>query len=115
MAVLVGIFATVVGLIWTVSASSMTSRSPFGGSSMFPLFGIVFIVFGIGIAVYQFNRAGEFRAAKQRYHRARRAAAKTKDDKTQRSPRELSAELDHIRTPSEYLEQLGEADSIQRD
>ena len=78
---------------------------------MFPLFGVVFILFGIGIAIHQYNKAGEFRAAKRRYQRARRTAVQGKGDPRQPSPREFLAELDNIPTPREYLEQLSEEES----
>ncbi|MGQ9778577.1 MAG: zinc-ribbon domain-containing protein [Bacillota bacterium] len=46
-----GIVAAVFGVIWTVGAISM------GAPSIFPLFGLVFIVAALGGAVYNFYNA----------------------------------------------------------
>ncbi len=50
--------AVAFGILWTIMASSMTRGSPLGGGvSLFPLFGILFILAGIANAVYSFTQA----------------------------------------------------------
>ena len=57
------VVAIIFGIFWTIIAFSMTSGSPFGiVGSIFPLFGIVFIIVGIIQAVYHYkNATGENR------------------------------------------------------
>ena len=97
MAVVMGVAAIAFGLFWTIGAANMGSRLPGGGLS--PLFGVVFILFGLGMAAYQLNKARDFRTARRRYHRARRVASRDGG----RSADEFLAELEHIPTPHEYL------------
>lgn len=56
-----GALATVFGLFWMGFTSSM----PMAGS--FSLFGLVFIGFGILVAIFGYSKANQFDAAKQRY------------------------------------------------
>lgn len=114
MAVMGGVVVVVFGLFWTVTAANLESRSPLGGSPFpvpFALFGVIFIFVGLATAVYQFTKAGDFRAAKRRYQRARQAAIRDNDQPDHRNPSELLADLDHIPTPGEYLAQLSEEDA----
>jgi hypothetical protein len=62
-----GVFAAVAGLIWMVFASSI-------GAGPFALFGLVFIAFGIGVAVYNYNKAAGYEDAHARYLRRRAKA-----------------------------------------
>lgn len=73
-----GIFLVAFGIFWTVMASSITSSGfgpgPGGGfSSFFPLFGVLFILFGIGVSITGFIKAGKYRDAHEKYQRRRRA------------------------------------------
>ena len=45
------IMAVVVGVFWTIAAASM------GAPGFFPMFGVIFIIFGIVLAVYHFKNA----------------------------------------------------------
>jgi hypothetical protein len=62
-----GIFAAVVGVIWMI----FTARI---GGGCFALFGLVFIAFGIGMAVYNYNKAASYEEAHARYLRRRARA-----------------------------------------
>jgi len=54
----IGSLVTVVfGIIWTVIAFGISSAAPFGFVKIFPLFGIVFVVFGIISAMYNYKNA----------------------------------------------------------
>ena len=71
-AVIFGVIMAGFGLFWTVMAFSITSH--FGGiANCFPLFGLIFVGFGIWMAVTGPKKAAEFEAARRR-HQARRAA-----------------------------------------
>lgn len=70
--VLGGILVVGFGIFWTIMASSMSSFSGMGGFSMFPLFGVLFILFGAGMSISAFVKAGQYRNAQQRYLRRRR-------------------------------------------
>jgi hypothetical protein len=65
--IVMGVFAAVAGLIWMLFASSI-------GAGPFALFGVVFIAFGIGIAVYNYNKAASYKKAHARYRRRRAKA-----------------------------------------
>jgi hypothetical protein len=52
------ILAIVFGIVWTAMAFQLTRHSPFGGIvSIFPLFGVLFIVMGVISAIYNFRQA----------------------------------------------------------
>lgn len=63
--------AVVFGLFWTGMAFSITSGFPGGIGSLFPLFGVVFIVVGIAGSIYSFSRAEQYERAQRRYHQRR--------------------------------------------
>jgi hypothetical protein len=74
-AALTAIVALVGGGLWTIFAFSLVSSGPFGGSGpgmIFPCFGVFFILFGLGVALYQFSRAQQYQQAFERYQRRRR-------------------------------------------
>ncbi len=76
-----GIVIVVFGIFWTAMASSMTG---FGGSgliSIFPLFGVLFILFGAGMSLNAFVKAGQFEEAQRRYQ-LRRSELQNKSRKT---------------------------------
>ena len=64
-AVLVGVIAVGGGSLWTAFASSIP------GAGIFPLFGVLFILAGLGMAVYVYSRAVRYRQAYQRYQQRR--------------------------------------------
>ncbi len=49
--------AVAFGIVWTVIAFGMTSMSGFGFLSIFPVFGIIFVIFGIVSAAYSYKNA----------------------------------------------------------
>ena len=52
------IIAIIFGVFWTVIAANITSNSPFGiVGSIFPLFGVLFIIVGIIQAAYHYKNA----------------------------------------------------------
>ena len=65
-AVLPLIFVVPFGLFWTGMASSMNAPS------LFPLFGILFIVFAIAMAMSTFSKAQQLEEARNRYQSRRR-------------------------------------------
>lgn len=76
-AVVMGVIAVGFGLFWTVMAFGMTAGvagAP-GFGSIFPLFGLVFIVGGAGVSIYQYNKAEQYQAALAEYQRRRAEAA----------------------------------------
>jgi hypothetical protein len=75
-AVVMGVVAVVGGLIWMVFTGSMIANSPsgMGGPPTFlPLFGLLFIAFGVGAAIWQFSKAQAYKEAEETYKRRRRA------------------------------------------
>jgi DNA-directed RNA polymerase subunit RPC12/RpoP len=73
-----GIMITVFGIFWTAMAAGIAGfTGRFGGGpfgrlfSCFPLFGVVFIVFGIGMSIISYNKAGEYEKALRRYNQRR--------------------------------------------
>ncbi len=53
------------GIFWTLSATSM------GAPSVFPLFGVLFILVGVGASVHAFMKAGAYQRAEQAYQQRR--------------------------------------------
>lgn len=70
--VLGGLFIVGFGIFWTVMAASMTGFGEAGVFSIFPLFGILFILFGAGMSIRAFVKAGQYEEAQERYQRRRR-------------------------------------------
>jgi hypothetical protein len=59
------------GIFWTIMAANMGGG--FGGAfDIFPLFGVIFIVAGIGISIYSFTKASQYQRANAEYQRRRR-------------------------------------------
>jgi hypothetical protein len=74
-AIITGVVAVIGGGLWTAFTFSMTSSGPFadsGPGAIFPFFGILFILVGLGISIYQFSRASQYQQALERYQRRRR-------------------------------------------
>jgi hypothetical protein len=66
-----GLFVVGFGIFWTVIAVFMTG---FGGPvffSIFPLFGVLFVLFGAGMSIMAFVKAGQYEEALARYQRRR--------------------------------------------
>jgi hypothetical protein len=75
-----GVVLILFGAVWTTVAFAITSQSPFGPmAQLFPIFGIVFIVFGVGRCWYSFDKAGEYAEAERRY-RERRSELLARDN-----------------------------------
>jgi DNA-directed RNA polymerase subunit RPC12/RpoP len=66
-----GIVIVVFGIIWTAMASQMGGGP--GVFGFFPLFGIVFILFGVGMSIYSFSKASDYARAERAYRRRRSA------------------------------------------
>jgi hypothetical protein len=73
-----GVVITVFGIFWTFMAFGITTGFnrdvPGNGGggpgfpfTCFPLFGVLFIVVGIGTSVYAYHKAGQYERAEQRY------------------------------------------------
>jgi hypothetical protein len=58
------------GVVWTVMAAGMGGGIG-GPGAIFPLFGVVFVLVGIGVGAFTFFRARQFEDAQQRYQRRR--------------------------------------------
>lgn len=67
-----GVFVVAFGVFWTVSAATYTGFGRGGVSSVFPLFGVLFILFGASISFSAFIKAGQYEQAQQMYQRRRR-------------------------------------------
>ncbi len=77
-AVLTGVLSVGFGLFWVAITFGMMGGGG-GGFSFFPLFGLLFIAFGIGMSIYQFSKAQQYQSAYADYQR-RRAAARDRLD-----------------------------------
>ena len=70
-----GIVVTGFGLFWTVMTFTITGSTRLGGfglSRLFPLFGIVFIVLGVGSCIRGYGKAQQYEEAQERYRQRRR-------------------------------------------
>ena len=52
------------GIFWTAMAASM-------GTGLFPLFGVLFILAGVGVSIYSSGKASQYEVAYQAYRRRR--------------------------------------------
>lgn len=66
-----GIVIALFGTFWTALASSIPAHAPVGIGVVFPLFGVLFIVLGVGSAIHSFTKADSYEKAEQRYQRRR--------------------------------------------
>jgi uncharacterized membrane protein/DNA-directed RNA polymerase subunit RPC12/RpoP len=63
-----GIIIAAFGTVWTCAAGSFAMMGPFNGFALFfPLFGVVFIVTGIVMAIDAYRKAIEYEKANTRY------------------------------------------------
>jgi hypothetical protein len=60
-----GVLIVGFGIVWTAMAASM------GAPVFFPLFGVLFILVGVGVSIYSFTKAGAYQQALARYQRRR--------------------------------------------
>jgi LSD1 subclass zinc finger protein len=65
-----GIVVVVFGIFWTAVATQA------GAPGIFPVFGLLFIGFGIVVCISSFTKAQQYTAAEQRYRRRRSQAQK---------------------------------------
>jgi hypothetical protein len=77
----VGIFTAVGGLLWIIFTASL-------GGGAFALFGLVFIAFGIGTAVYNYNKAVNYEQAYSAYLERRSEALEGHGRPSQAEPQE---------------------------
>jgi len=70
MSVLGGVAITAFGILWTVMAASMVGLAG-GVFALFPLFGVLFTLMGIGVSVYSYTKAGQYEAAERAYRQRR--------------------------------------------
>lgn len=83
-----GVVVVVFGLIWMVFAFGITSRGPASGpGGIFPLFGLLFIGFGIYNAISAGNKANDYKKALAEYQRDRAKLTNPKQS-TQRESHE---------------------------
>jgi len=67
-----GVVIALFGIFRTTVAFVITSQSPFGPiAQVFPLFGILFIVLGVGTSIHSFAKAGQYAEAERRYRERR--------------------------------------------
>ncbi len=96
-----GVVIMIFGVLWTIKTASMSSMAsnvsplqsmPFspvqpmdgGGmdlfSSLFPMFGVLFILFGLWVSYWEYTQAGALESAEEVYHRRRAALLAGQDD-----------------------------------
>ena len=66
-----GLFIVGFGIFWTITAAGMTGFGGAGVFSLFPLFGVLFVLFGAGISLNAFVKAGQYEQAQRRYQQRR--------------------------------------------
>lgn len=66
-----GVIVAAFGLIWTVMAFGITASSPFPGTFLFPLFGLLFVAGGIFNAISASHKAHDYQRAHAEYQRQR--------------------------------------------
>jgi len=73
-----GVVVTAFGVFWTIMAGSMAvtvgGGGPAGMVACFPLFGVLFVLFGIAMSVVSYQKAQGYQNAQRRYQRRREAA-----------------------------------------
>lgn len=74
--VFMGILIVGFGIFWTLSAASM------GAPVFFPLFGVIFIIFGAVTSFTSFIKAGQYKEAEQRYKQRRQKLASRRSSRS---------------------------------
>ena len=63
------------GVFWTILAFTITSGASAAGApgiaTVFPFFGVLFILVGVGSSISSYSKAGQYREAEQRYQEKR--------------------------------------------
>ena len=80
MSIVAGLVIAGFGVFWTVTAASA------GAPSFFPVFGVIFIFFGVAMSLYSFKVAGDYQQAYQSYQRRRSELLSSRDDRTGGQP-----------------------------
>jgi hypothetical protein len=70
MSIVAGVIVAAFGTVWTVMALSFAGNAG-GFADVFPMFGIVFILGGIGVAAYTYSKSVKYENAFQDYRRRR--------------------------------------------
>lgn len=70
MSIVGGVLIVGFGVFWTAGASAIAGGFD-GVFSLFPLFGILFIVTGIGMSIYSYSKASQYERAYQDYQQRR--------------------------------------------
>jgi Short C-terminal domain len=83
--IVMGVVTAGFGVVWTVMAAGIGGGLD-GPGSIMPLFGVLFVLVGIGVGAYTFLRATQLEQAQQRYQR-RRALIISGDDPPANEPR----------------------------
>lgn len=71
MSVLSGVTVAGFGVLWTALTAG-TMGGPGGGFGLFPFFGVVFIVAGVGVSVVSYTKAVRYRQRYDAYQEERR-------------------------------------------
>jgi hypothetical protein len=79
-AVFGGLVAVVGGGAWTISAASMSHADGFW------MFGLVFMAFGVGVALYTYYKAADYEDAYRAYRKRRRRALESDGDAGPQGP-----------------------------
>ncbi len=69
--VISGIGVTGFGIFWTIMAGSMSSAAP-GPAQFFPLFGVMFVIFGAVISYKAYQKAEGYEQAQAAYQKKRK-------------------------------------------
>ena len=70
MSVIGGVFIVGFGIFWTAMAAS-AGGGVGGVFVLFPLFGVLFILMGVGMSIYSYSKATQYEQAYQRYQHRR--------------------------------------------
>ena len=97
-AIVSGVMVVGFGVFWMITVA----RRPFMGP--FSLFGLVFIIFDLGVSFYHYKKSDAFRQAQRNYRQRRRRIISGQQTGTP------SYDPENIPTPEEYLSQLSKDD-----
>ena len=66
-----GVVIVAFGIFWTSMAAGISNGMPGSIGSVFPLFGVLFIIAGASMSIYGFAKASQHDQAQERYRRRR--------------------------------------------